>query len=246
MDFLSTNNTLDLEDNIFVYLGIISRYTWRCITINGMLFFIVLLLAIAIGVVIFMGKKRNNPIPAIETTPKPFSNNQFKEEFAMEEKTKVIKERVKTAENVKIERVAAAKAEEEIAVELAPLKSQIQSIQNTLNQLNSVNEQNTMSSGMQNQNESNDLLNQLQQFSSQAQQQQHKTFQQLQQSVHQAAQMLTGVEQSIQSINMLNQITQQINQTQQQLQQQQGQGQGQVQVQGQGQSQGQMNYNQTH
>jgi hypothetical protein len=240
LDILSTNNTLDLEDNIFVYLGIISRYTWRCITINGMLFFIVLLLAIAIGVVIFMGKKRNNPIPAIETTPKPFSNNQFKEEFAMEEKTKVIKERVKTAENAKIERVAAAKAEEEIAVELAPLKSQIQSIQNTLNQLNSVNEQNTMSSGMQNQNqnqnESNDLLNQLQQFSSQAQQQQHKTFQQLQQSVHQAAQTLAGVEQSIQSINMLNQITQQINQTQQQLQQQQSQGQG----------QGQMNYNQTH
>src|SRR4051812_23081104 len=160
-----------------------------------MLFFIVLLLAIAIGVVIFMGIKRNNPIPAIETTtPKPFSNNQFKEEFALEEKTKVIKERVKTAENSKIERVAAAKAEEEIAVELAPLKSQIKSIQNTLNQLNSDNQQSTMSSGgqNQNQNESNDLLNQLQQFSSQAQQQQHKTFQQLQQSVHQAAQTLTG------------------------------------------------------
>src|SRR4051812_36622454 len=163
-----------------------------------MLFFIVLLLAIAIGVVIFMGIKRNNPIPAIETTtPKPFSNNQFKEEFALEEKTKVIKERVKTAENSKIERVAAAKAEEEIAVELAPLKSQIKSIQNTLNQLNSDNQQSTMSSGgqsqnqNQNQNESNDLLNQLQQFSSQAQQQQHKTFQQLQQSVHQAAQTLT-------------------------------------------------------
>ncbi|MEH7272489.1 hypothetical protein [Neobacillus vireti] len=213
-----------------------------------MLFFIVLLLAIGIGVVIFMGKKRNNPIPAIATAPKPISNNQFKEEFALEEKTKVIKERVKTAENAKIERVAAAKAEEEIAVELAPLKSQIQSIQNTLNELNSVNQQSTMSSGGQNQsqiqNQSNDLLNQLQQFSSQAQQQQHKTFQQLQQSVHQAAQTLTGVEQSIQSINMLNQITQQINQTQQQLQQQQGQGQGQSQVQGQ--VQGQMNHNQTH
>jgi chromosome segregation ATPase len=254
LDILATNKTLDLEDNIFVYLGITSRYTWRCITINGMLIFIVLLLAIAIGVVIFMGKKRNNPIPAIETTPKPFSNNQFKEEFAMEEKTKVIKERVKTAENAKIERVAAAKAEEEIAVELAPLRSQIQSIQNTLNQLNSANDQTTMSSGgqnqnqNQNQNQSNDLLNQLQQFSSQAQQQQQKTFQQLQQSVHQAAQTLSGVEQSIQSINMLNQITQQINQTQQQLQQQQsqGQGQGQGQSQVQGQGQGQMNYNQTH
>ena len=172
-----------------------------------------------------MARKRNNPIPAIETTPKPFSNNHFKEEFALEEKTKVIKERVKTAENAKIERVAAAKVEEEIADELAPLKSQIQAIQNTLNQLNSGNQQSTISSGGQNQNQSNDLLNQMQQFSSQAQQQQQKTFQQLQQSVHQAAQTLSNVEQSIQSINMLNQITQQINQTQQQLQQSQGQGQ---------------------
>jgi hypothetical protein len=188
-----------------------------------MLFFIVLLLAIAIGVIFFMGKKKNNPIPAI-VTPKPFSNNHFKEEFALEEKeTKIIKERVKSAENTKIERIAAAKVDEEIGEELAPLKSQLQSIQNTLNQFNSGSQQSSMSSGGQNQNQSNELLRQMQQFSSQAQQQQQKTFQQLQQSVHQAAQMLSNVEQSIQSVNMLNQITQQINQSQQQLQQQQQQ-----------------------
>jgi hypothetical protein len=203
-----------------------------------MLFFIVLLSAIAIGVIFFMGKKKNDPIPAIVRS-KPLSSNHFKEEFAMEEKeTKIIKERVKTAENAKIERIAAAKVDEEIGEELAPLKSQLQSIQNTLNQFNSGNQQSTMSSGgqNQNQNQSNELLSQMQQFSSQAQQQQQKTFQQLQQSVHQAAQMLNNVEQSIQSVNMLNQITQQINQSQQQLQQQQQQQQNQGQA-------GQMNMN---
>jgi DNA repair exonuclease SbcCD ATPase subunit len=198
-----------------------------------MLIFIILLLAIAIWG-IFMRRRNNKPVPAIEE-PKPFLKNQFKEEFAMEEKeTKIIKERVKTAENAKIERVAAAKVEEEIGEELAPLKNQLRTIQDTLSQLNSVNQhQSTMSTGWQNEQQSNDLLSQMQDFSSQAQQQQQKTFQQLQQSVHQAAQILSNVEQSIQSINMLNQITQQINQSQQQLQQQyQGQQQSQQQSQG--------------
>ncbi len=198
-----------------------------------MLFFIVILVAIAIGAA-FVVRKRNKPIPAIDT-PKPFSNNRFKEEFAMEKETKVIKEKVVNAENAKIERVAAAKVEEEIGEELAPLRSQLHSIQNALSQISSSNQnqQSTMSSGGQNQNQSNDLLKQLEQFSSQAQQQQQKSFQQLQQSIHQAAQTLNNVEQSLQSVNMLNQISQQINQSQQQLQQQQ---------QNQGQS-GQMNMN---
>lgn len=212
----------------------LGRYTWRCITINGMLIFIVLLLTIAIWG-IFMRRRNNKPVSSIEET-KPFLNNQFKEEFAMEEKeTKIIKEKVKTAENAKIERIAAAKVEEEIGEELSPLKNQLRSIQDTLNQLNSGNQhQSTTSTGVQNEQQSNDLLRQMQDFSSQAQQQQQKTFQQLQQSVHQAAQMLSNVEQSIQSINMLNQITQQINQSQQQLQQQyQGQQQSQQQYQGQ-------------
>ena len=123
------------------------------------------MLAIAIGATSFI-RKRNKPVPAIET-PKPFSNNRFKEEFAME-KEKLIKERVKTAENDKIERVAAAKVEEEIGEELTPLKNQLSVIQNSLNQLSSGNQQSTMSSTGQNQQHSNELLKQLQQFSSQA------------------------------------------------------------------------------
>ena len=65
----------------------------------------------------------------------------------MEKETKVIKERVKTAENAaKIERVAAAKVEEEIGEELMPLKSQLSAIQTTLNQLESSRQQNMNSS----------------------------------------------------------------------------------------------------
>ena len=129
-------------------------------------------LAIAIGATSFI-RKRNKPVPAIET-PKPFSNNRFKEEFAIEKEKKLIKERVKTAENDKIERVAAAKVEEEIGEELTPLKNQLQVIQNSLNQLSSGNQQSTISSTGQNQQHSNELLKQLQQFSSQAQQQSKK------------------------------------------------------------------------
>jgi tRNA U34 5-carboxymethylaminomethyl modifying GTPase MnmE/TrmE len=127
----------------------------------------------------------------------------------MEEKeTKIIKERVKSAETAKIERV-----EEEIADELMPLKSQLGAIQATLNQLESSGQQSMGSTLGQNQQQPKKLLQQMEQFSSQAQQQQQKTFQQLQQTIHQTTQMLGNVEQSLQSFNMLNQITQQINQS---------------------------------
>jgi|GEM_PF-3777285 len=158
--------------------------------------------------------------------------------MAKETELEVIKKNIKSkdAEKATIERVATAKVEAEIGEELAPLKSQLQTIQNALNQLNSSG-QASMTSVGQNQQQSNELLNQMQQFSSQAQQQQQKTFQQLQQSIHQATQMLSNVEQSLQSVNMLNQIAQQINQSQQQLQNQQQQSQQQ--------NQQQQNQNQT-
>lgn len=146
-----------------------------------------------------------------------------------ETELEVIKKNIKSkdAENAKIEKVASAKVEEEIGEELAPLKSQLQTIQNALDKLNVNGQQTSMTSAGQNQQQSNELLSQMQQFSTQAQQQQQKTFQQLQQSIHQAAQMLNNVEQSLQSVNMLNQIAQQINQSQQQLQSQQQQNQSQ-------------------
>lgn len=60
----------------------------------------------------------------------------------MEKETKIIKERVKSAENAKIERVASAKVDEEIGEELMPLKSQLGAIQTALNQLESSGQQN--------------------------------------------------------------------------------------------------------
>jgi hypothetical protein len=194
-----------------------------------MLFFLFILLAIAIGVSFV--NNRNKPLAVIT---RPLQKNQFKEEFAMEKETKVIKESVKSTENDKIEKIAAAKVEAEIGEELTPLKSQLDTIQHALNQVSTGGQQSSMSYSGQNQQQSNQqqsnqLLGQLQQFSSQAQQQQQKTFQQLQQSIHQATQMLSNVEQSLQSVNLLNQISQQINQSQQQLQQQyQQQNQGQM------------------
>jgi hypothetical protein len=212
----------------------------ECITINGMLSFLIILL-IAAGLGVTYGvSRRNKPTPAFVSNSKSFPENRFKEEIAMEKETKIIKERVKSAETAQIKKVAAAKAEEEIAEELVPLKDQLKEIQSTLSNLgtNGQQQNNMNSSTGQNQQQPNQLLQQMQDFSSQARQQQQKTFQQLQQSVHQTAQMLTNVEQSLQSINMLNQITQQINQSQQSLQQQmQGQSQ-----QGQQQS-GQQNFN---
>ena len=144
----------------------------------------------------------------------------------MEKETEVIKEKVKSAEKGKMEKVA-SKVEVEVGEELTPLTSQLGAIQTVLNQLEQRGQQNmNFSSSGQSQQQPNQLLKQMEQFSSQAQQQQHKTFQQLQQTIHQTTQMLSNVEQSLQSINMLNQITQQINQTQQQMQQQmQGQSQ---------------------
>ena len=177
-------------------------------------------MAVVIGV-IYGVRNRNKPAPAYVGKPKPFTQNQFKEELAMEKETKVIKEKVKSEKTAKIERVAAAKVEEEIGEELMPLKSQLGAIQTALNQLESSGQQNMNSSLGQSQQQPNQLLQQMQQFSSQAQQQQQKTFQQLQQTIHQTAQMLGNVEQSLQSFNMLNQITQQINQTQQKSNKQQ-------------------------
>ena len=55
-----------------------------------MLIFIVIILAIAIVATSFI-RKRNKPVPAIET-PKPFSNNRFKEEFAMKKRNLLKKE----------------------------------------------------------------------------------------------------------------------------------------------------------
>ena len=60
----------------------------------------------------------------------------------MEKETKIIKERVKSAENAKIERVVSAKVDEEIGEELMPLKSQLGAIQTALNQLESSGQQN--------------------------------------------------------------------------------------------------------
>lgn len=224
--FSTINKFTFNEDNIICLLGHFSRQIhWRCITMNGMLFFIVLLLAIAIGASIIV-RRGAKPITApAAPISKPITNNRFKEEFSMEKETKVIKERVHAAENDKIERVAAAKVEEEIGEELTPLRNQLETIQNALNSLNSGSQQSVISSGSggQSQQQSSELLRQLQQFSTQAQQQQQKTFQQLQQSIHQTTQMLNSVEQSLQSFNMLNQISQQITQSQQQLQQQQQQ-----------------------
>jgi chromosome segregation ATPase len=179
-------------------------------------------MAIVIAVIYGVRNSNKPSLASVDASnPKSFTANQLKEEFEMEKETKVIKEKVNTeTSSAKIERVAAAKVHEEIADELAPLRSQLQSIQHSLSQLDT-NQQNVgSSSNGQAQLQSNDLLKQMQQFSSQAQQQQQKTFQQLQQSIHQATQTLTSVEQSLQSINMLNQISQQIDQSQQQLQQQ--------------------------
>jgi hypothetical protein len=190
-----------------------------------MLFFLLILLAIAIGVSLV--NKRSKSL-AIETKT-PLIKKQYMEEFGMEKETKVIKESVKSTEKDKIERIAAAKVEAEIGEELTPLKNQLETIQQALNQVGTNSQQSSMSFSAQNQQQSNQLLDQLQQFSSQAEQQQQKTFQQLQQSIHQATQMLSNVEQSLQSVNLLNQISQQINQSQQQLQQQyQQQNQGQI------------------
>lgn len=153
-------------------------------------------------------------IPAIVTLNYLNLKQSIQEGISMVKETEleVIKKNIKSsdAEKAKIEKVAAAKVEEEIGEELLPLKSQLSSIQTALNQLESNSQQMNPSIG-QNQQQTNELLRQIQQFSSQTQQQQQKTFQQLQQSIHQAAQMLTGVEQSLQSVNMLNQIAQQIN-----------------------------------
>lgn len=138
-----------------------------------MLFFLFILLTAVVVAVIYGVKvrPRNKPVPAYVSKPKAFTQNQFKEEFAMEKETKVIKTKFDTeTPSAKIERVAAAKVHEEIGEELAPLKSQLSSIQSTLSQLESGGQQNMNSSLGQNQQQPNELLQQMQDFSSQAQQ----------------------------------------------------------------------------
>src|SRR3954454_8449510 len=148
-----------------------------------MLFSLLIFLIAFVAGVIYGVRNRNKPAPAYVGKSKSFIPNQFKEELAMKKETKVITERVKSAENAKIERVAAAKVEEEIGEELMPLKNQFSTIQTALNELQSSGQQNMNASQGQNQQQSNQLLQQMNQFSSQAQQQQQKTFQQLQQTI---------------------------------------------------------------
>ncbi|WP_338469643.1 hypothetical protein R4Z10_12560 [Niallia sp. XMNu-256] len=193
---------------------------WRCIAIYGVLIFLIILF-LAASLNFRTIKNKLKPIPAGVKDTQSSPENQFKEEMAMgNDKEKEFKERAKSAELAKIERVAAAKAEEEIASELAPLKDQLKEIQSTLKNFGANEQQSNKQSSEQESLQPNQLLKQMQSFSSQAQQQQQKTFQQLQQSIQQTAKMLSNVEQSLQSMNMLNQITDQLTQSQQALQQQ--------------------------
>lgn len=194
---------------------------WRCIAIYGMLIFLIILFLVA-SLNFRNIKNKLKPIPAGTAKHKPSPEKPFKEEIAMDKgKEAEFKKRAKSAELAKIERVAAAKAEEEIAAELAPLKDQLKEIQSTLKNFGTNEQENEMGlSKQQGTLQPFQLLQQMQSFSSQAQQQQQKTFQQLQQSIQQTAKMLSNVEQSLQSMNILNQITEQINQSQQTVQQQ--------------------------
>src|SRR4051812_12588020 len=110
---------------------------WRCITIYGMLIFlIILLLAASINFKAIKNRKKAKPANVGNSRSSP--ENRFKEEIAMEnEPTEKEKK-----EKAKIEKVAASKADEEIAEELTPLKDQVKKIQSTLNSLKS-NEQQT-------------------------------------------------------------------------------------------------------
>jgi hypothetical protein len=187
--------------------------------INGIVFFLFILLMAVVIAVIYGVRNRNKPTPAYVSKPKSFTQNQFQEEFGIEKETKVIKEKVDTeTSTAKIEKVAAAKFHEEIGEELSPLKRQLNAIQSALNHLESREQENMSLSVGENYQQPNQILQQLQDFSSQAQQQTH---QQLQQTIQQTAQMLGNAEHSLQSINTLDQITQQMYQLQQQQEQSQ-------------------------
>src|SRR6476619_2961361 len=99
-----------------------------------LIFLIILLLAASINFKSIKNRKKTTPSLVGHSRSSP--EKRFKEEIAMENETteKELKEKAK------IEKVAASKADEEIAEELTPLKDQVKEIQSTLNTLES-NEQ---------------------------------------------------------------------------------------------------------
>ena len=81
-------------------------------------------MAVVAGV-IYVVINRKKPAPAYIGTSIPNTQNHFKEELAMEKETEVIKEKVKSAEKGKMEKVASSKVEVEVGEELTPLTSQL-------------------------------------------------------------------------------------------------------------------------
>lgn len=174
-------------------------------TINGMLFFTVIVLVGIVAILSFVSKKKVVPAYAKRSNVAGRNDRLYMEEFAMEENT------------TQLEKQSLSYLEEEIGEDLSPFAGQITNIQSTLSQLQQQSaEENTAISENENV-QSTDILQQIQQINSQAQQQQLSAIQELQQSIDQATQMLGSVGQTIQTITTLNQITQQINQVQQQV-----------------------------
>ncbi len=176
-----------------------------------LIFFLLTTIAVVVGLIAIYWYK-NQPEPALARSEERnrYHLQQFKEEFAMEQNTESL-----------VEKVANQKIDEEIAEELIPLKNNLNTFQSALDQLQKVTQQKTTQAFPIYQNqEANQLLLEIQQLSTQAKQQQQKTFQHLQTSIHQVTQLLYNTEQLLQTFQLLNEMTAQINQSLQILQQQ--------------------------